>query len=149
MIPKLITDTSFNLFIHIRCVDLHGGGGTANKVCLGTCHMLACEYPHMYNIRAYSCMFYVYLPTQSHVGSFAVAPPPQGHAYIKETCTHSQIYIHRTHDLYTLWCHSYAFALFLGTSKQPGLALASSWPWSLGWPGPFSMWALAPIGPRP
>jgi hypothetical protein len=41
-------------------------------------HMLVFEYPHMYNIRAYSCMFYVYLPTQSHVGSSAVAPPPQG-----------------------------------------------------------------------
>jgi hypothetical protein len=31
LIPKLITDTSFNLFIHIRCVDLHGGGGQQTR----------------------------------------------------------------------------------------------------------------------
>ena len=76
LIPKLITDTSFNLFIHIRCVDLHGGGGTANKVCLGTCWHLNTRIC-IISVHTHACFMYI-CPPSPMLAPLRWPRPPRG-----------------------------------------------------------------------
>ena len=76
LIPKLITDTSFNLFIHIRCVDLHGGGGTANKVCLGTCWYVNTRIC-IISVHTHACFMYI-CPPSPMLAPLRWPRPPRG-----------------------------------------------------------------------